>query len=64
MYDGKYEAIRSLASFALSTSSLAWSVKYRVPVFFADDRAHGHAVTYQLLTKYWRYHRKESDALD
>ena len=47
---------------AVVNSMLAWSVKYRVSVFFAGDRAHGHAVTYQLLTKYWRYHQETSDA--
>ena len=47
---------------AVVNSMLAWSVQYRMPVFFAGDRAHGHAVTYQLLTKYWRYHREPSDA--
>jgi DNA excision repair protein ERCC-4 len=43
-------------------SVLAWSVKYRVPVFFADDRAHGNALTNQLLHKYWRYHQGDPDA--
>lgn len=36
-------------------SILAWSVKYRVCVFFAGDRIHGNALTYRLLEKYWRY---------
>jgi hypothetical protein len=30
-------------------SFLAWSVKYGVPVFFADDRRHGQALTKKLL---------------
>ena len=34
---------------------LAWSVRYRVPVFFAGDRAHGRALTQKLLHMYWRY---------
>jgi len=36
-------------------SILAWSVKYRVCIFFAGDRRHGNALTKQLLEKYWRY---------
>ncbi len=36
-------------------SLLAWSVRYRVPVFFAGDREHGRALTYKLLEMYWRY---------
>ncbi len=39
-------------------SLLAWSVRYRVPVFFAGDRVHGRALTQKLLQMYWRY-RKE-----
>lgn len=34
---------------------LAWSVRYRVPVFFAGDRAHGRALTQKLLQMYWKY---------
>lgn len=41
---------------AAINSVLAWSVKYRVCVFFAGDRRHGNAVTARLLEKYWRYH--------
>jgi len=37
---------------------LAWSVKFRVPVYFAGDRRHGMAVTRKLLEYYWRYHRE------
>ena len=37
-------------------SLLAWSVKYRIGVFFAGDRRHAQAVTRCLLEKYWRYH--------
>jgi len=34
---------------------LAWSVRYRVPVFFAGDRDHARALTRTLLEMYWRY---------
>jgi ERCC4-type nuclease len=47
---------------AAINSLLAWSVKYRVPVFFAGDRRHGNAVTYRLLEKYWRYHQERRQA--
>lgn len=42
---------------AAAASIVAWSVKYRVCVFFAGDRRHGNAITRQLLEKYWRYFR-------
>lgn len=35
---------------------LAWSVRYRVPVFFAGDRAHAQALTGKLLQMYAKYH--------
>ena len=35
-------------------SLLSWSVQFRLPVFFAGDRRHGRALTYQLLLKSWR----------
>ena len=35
---------------------LAWSVRYRVPVFFAGDRAHAQALTGKLLMMYAKYH--------
>jgi ERCC4-type nuclease len=41
-------------------SILAWSVKYRVNVFFACDRRHGNALTCQLLEKCWRYIGQEA----
>lgn len=41
-------------------SLLAWSVRYRVPVFFAGDRDHARALTQKLLEMYWRY--RGSDA--
>lgn len=40
---------------AAMNSILAWSVKYRVCVFFGGDRRHGNALTCRLLEKYWRY---------
>jgi len=46
---------------AAMNSIIAWSVKYRVCVFFAGDRAHGNALTYRLLEKYWRYRQKRAD---
>jgi len=36
-------------------SLLAWSVRYRVPVYFAGDRDHARALTYKLLEMFWRY---------
>jgi len=42
---------------AAAASIVAWSVRYRVCVFFAGDRRHGNAITRQLLEKYWRYFR-------
>ena len=45
-----------------TNSIISWSVKYRVPVFFADDRRHGQALTHALLNKYWRYHQRGPDA--
>mgnify|MGYP002640602995 CR=1 FL=1 len=40
---------------AALASLIAWSVRYRVPVFFAGDRAHGRALTCRLLKMYWKY---------
>ncbi len=40
-------------------SLLAWSVRYRVPVYFAGDRQYARALTQKLLEMYWRYHQKE-----
>ncbi len=37
---------------------LGWSVRFRIPVFFAGDREHAQAVTLELLTKYARYARE------
>jgi len=47
-----------------ANSIIAWSVKYRVCVFFAGDRLHGNALTKQLLEKYWRYRKRDADAHD
>ena len=46
---------------AAAGSIVAWSVKYRVCVFFAGDRAHENALTQQILEKYWRYRHERSD---
>lgn len=43
---------------AAASSIIAWSVKFRVCVFFAGDRRHGNALTRQVLEKFWRYHRE------
>jgi ERCC4-type nuclease len=40
---------------AAIASLLGWSVKYRLPVFFAGDRAHGESTTRHLLEKYAWY---------
>lgn len=37
-------------------SLLAWSVKYRLPVFWVGDRRHGRAVTRRLLESFARYY--------
>jgi len=47
---------------AAARSMIAWSVKYRVCVFFAGDRRHGNALTQQLLEKFWRYQSGGPDA--
>ena len=44
-----------------TASIIAWSVKYRVCIFFAGDRRHGNALTKQLLEKYWKYYSCEKD---
>lgn len=40
---------------AAVNSLIAWSVKYRVCVFFAGDRVHAQTLTRRLLEKYWKY---------
>jgi DNA excision repair protein ERCC-4 len=47
---------------AAASSLIAWSVKYRVCVFFAGDRRHGNALTRQLLEKFWRYENGDAHA--
>jgi DNA excision repair protein ERCC-4 len=42
-------------------SLIAWSVRYKVPVFFAGDREHGRALTMKLLDMYWRYRGEVHD---
>jgi ERCC4-type nuclease len=46
---------------AVINSLIAWSVRFGVHVFFAGDRRHGRALTLQLLSKYWRYHRTTNE---
>jgi len=48
-------AFSRLSPRAAVHSLIAWSVKYRVHVFFAGDRRHAKAVTLGLLEKYWTY---------
>jgi hypothetical protein len=52
-------AFSRLSPKAAVHSLIAWSVKYRVHVFFAGDRRHAKAVTLGLLEKYWAYHGQE-----
>lgn len=40
---------------AVVASVLGWSVKYRLPVFFACDRRHAASVIWHLLEKFARY---------
>lgn len=40
-------------------SLLSFSIRYRVPVFFAGDRAHGQALTHKLLQVYFKNREKE-----
>ena len=47
---------------AAVNSLIAWSVKYRVCVFFAGDRIHAQALTRRLLEKYWKYRKENPDA--
>jgi ERCC4-type nuclease len=42
---------------------LSWSVKYRLPIFFAGDREHAEALTRKLLEKFaWYASQGEADA--
>ena len=43
-------------------SLLAWSVRYRVPIYFAGDRVHAQALTHKLLQMYWKYRTEVRDA--
>jgi len=40
-------------------SILAWGVKYKIPVFFADNRKFGAATTLKLLQKFWEYRKDD-----
>lgn len=42
-------------------SVLAWSVKYRLPFFFAEDRRKCRSMVYHLLRKFWDYHHEEAN---
>ena len=42
-------------------SILAWSVKHRLPFFFAESRSHCRTMVYHLLRHFWREHHEESD---
>ncbi len=42
-------------------SILAWSVKHRLPFFFAEDRRKCRSMVYHLLRKFWDYHHEEAN---
>ncbi|MCG3204350.1 MAG: hypothetical protein KCHDKBKB_01065 [Elusimicrobia bacterium] len=44
---------------AVVNTLLAWSVKYRLAVFFAGNRRFGRAVTYRLLEKFFNYQQEK-----
>lgn len=44
---------------AVVNTLLAWSVKYRLAIFFAGDRRFGKAVTYRLLEKFFNYQQEK-----
>jgi ERCC4-type nuclease len=50
-------AFSQMSARAAARSLLAWSVRYRLPVFWAGDRRHGRAVTMRLLEAFVRYER-------
>lgn len=43
---------------------ISWSCQYRIPVFFADDRAHAERITVRFLAAYWKHLRGETDGTD
>lgn len=43
---------------AAVNSIIAWSVKYKVCVFFAGNRHLGHTLTLRLLEKFWKYNQE------
>ncbi len=51
-------AFSQMSARSAARSLLAWSVKYRLPVFFCGDRRHGRAVTRRLLEAFARYDRE------
>lgn len=40
---------------AAVNSLIAWSVRFRIPVFFAGGRRYARSLTYRLLEKFWKY---------
>lgn len=38
---------------------ISWACQYRLPVFFADDRAHAERITVRYLAAYWKHLRGE-----
>jgi ERCC4-type nuclease len=50
-------AFSQMSARAAARSLLTWSVKYRLPMFWAGDRRHGRAVTMRLLEAFVRYER-------
>ena len=42
-------------------SILSWSVKYRIPFFFAENRRRCRSMVYHLLRKFHEYHCEEHD---
>ena len=42
-------------------SIIAWSVKHRLPFFFAENRQRCRSMVYHLLRKFWEYNHEEND---
>lgn len=40
---------------------ISWSCQFRLPVFFADDRAHAERITVRFLASYWKHLRGDVD---
>ena len=41
---------------------LAWSVRYRIPIFFVGDRDQGRRVTFEILQKFRKHQGRRADA--